>query len=80
MKLTEVNSEFADLPEINILDYLLKYMLEVYMDDYTVLYITNIRAQLHHVTNAVMTGIHDMLPLDKYDDRDSISFNKILKK
>ena len=36
--------------------------------------------QLHHVVNAIMTGIHDVFPPDKYDKEDSISLIKIMKK
>ena len=36
-------------------------------------------AQLHHIANVAMTGIHDVLPTDKDDDEDTISPKKILK-
>ena len=39
-----------------------------------------IRDQLHHVDNTILTGIHDVFPLDKYDKEDAISLKKILKK
>ena len=50
------------------------------MDDYIVLDIPKIQDQLHHVANAIMTGINDILPLDKDDKEDAISLKKILKK
>ena len=50
------------------------------MDDYTVLAIPKIQDQLHHETNAIMTGIHDVFPPDKYDKEDDISIKKVLKK
>ena len=68
VKLTEVNSEFTDLPKSDILDDPFNYMMEVYMDDCIVLATPRRRSQLHHVSNIVMTGIHDVLPLDKDDD------------
>ena len=37
------------------------------MDDYIVLAIPKIQDQLHHVANAIMTGIHDVFTPDKYD-------------
>ena len=55
-------------------------MLEVYLGDYIVLAIPRIQDQLHHVANAIMTGIHDVVPPDKYDKDDAISLKKILKK
>ena len=48
-------------------------MLEVYMDDYIVLAIPKIQDQLHHVANAIMTGIHDVFPPDKDDKQYAIS-------
>ena len=55
-------------------------MLEVYIDDYIVLAIPKIQDQLHHVADAIMTGIHDVFPPDTYDKEDAISLKKILKK
>ena len=49
------------------------------MDDY-VLDIQKIQDQLHHVANAIMTGIPDVFPPDKYDKEDAISLKKVPKK
>ena len=80
VKLTEASPEFVELPKRDISDDPFNYMIEVYMDNYIALDIPRIRYQLHHVSNDVMTGIHDVFPLDKYDDEDAISLKKILKK
>ena len=80
VKSKEVNPEFAELPKSDILDNPFSSMLEVYMNDYTDLSIPRRRDQLHHVSNAVMKKIHDVLPPDKDDDEDAISLKKILKK
>ena len=37
------------------------------MDDYIALAIPKCQDKLHHVTNAIMTGIHDVFPPDKND-------------
>ena len=50
------------------------------MDDYIVLAIPKSQDQLHHVANAIMTGINDIPPPDKDDKEDSISLKKILKR
>ena len=55
-------------------------MLEVYMDDYIAFAIPRRQDQLHHAYNDIMTGIHDVFTLEKYDKEDAISLNKILKK
>ena len=54
--------------------------MEVYMDDYIVVATPKIQDQLHHVANAIMTGIHDVFFPDKYDKEYAISLKKILKK
>ena len=35
---------------------------------------------MYYVANAIMTGIHDVFPLDKYDKEDAISIIFFLKK
>ena len=42
------------------------------MDDYIVLDIQKIQDQLHHVTNKIMTGMHDAFTPDKDDKEDAI--------
>ena len=80
VELTELNSEISELKDKYTSKESLNYMLEVYMDDYIVLDIPKIQDQLHHVDNAIMTGIHDVFPPDKDDKEDAISLKKILKK
>ena len=80
VKLTEVNSEFAELQKKYNSKEPFNYMLEVYMDDCIVLDIPKIQDQLHHVANAIMTGIHDVFPPDKDDKEYAISLKKIMKK
>ena len=80
VKLTEVNSDFAEMPKKYILNEPLNYMLDEYMDDYIALAIPMIQDQLHHVANAIMEWIHDVFPPDKDDKEDAISLKKILKK
>ena len=62
VRLTEVNPEFAELPKSNISDDPCNYMMEIYMDDYVALDILTSRDQPHNVANALMKGIHDVLP------------------
>ena len=54
-------------------------MVEVYVDDFMSLVIPVSREQLHHVTNAIMHGIHDVFPPDNNDNKDSISVKKMKK-
>ena len=57
----------------------LKFLLEVYMDDYIGLAIPTSLAQLRHYSNAVMFGIHDVFPPDTNNDTDPISNKKLEK-
>ena len=54
--------------------------MEVHIDDYIELAISKIQDQLQHVANSIMTGIHDLFPLEKYYKEDAISLKKIMKK
>ena len=54
-----------------------KYILEVYVDDFMSLVIPTSAAQLRHVANAVMKGIHDVFPEDDDDNEDPISLKKL---
>ena len=71
-ELTEVNSYIAELKKKDISKEPFNCMLEVYMDDYIALAIPKSQDQLHHVANAIMTGINDVFPPDKYDKEDAI--------
>ena len=79
MKVTEVNLYFAEITQIYRSDDPFNYMLEVYMYDYIALETPRRRYKLHHVAKTVMTGIYDVLSLDKDDDEHSISLNILLK-
>ena len=66
------------LPESN--DTPLRFVLEVYMDDYIGLAIPTSLQQLRHFSNAVMFGIHDIFPPNDIDDNnDPISAKKLDK-
>ena len=77
LRKTEQHPEFHELPPDGTSP--LKFMLEVYMDDYIGLAIPTSIAQLRHYSNAVMYGIHDVFPPDADDDNDPISNKKLNK-
>ena len=58
----------------------LKYLVEVYVDDFIPLAIPASQEQLDHVTRAVMEGIHDVFPADDNDETDPIALKKLKKK
>jgi hypothetical protein len=57
----------------------LRYSVEVYVDDFMCIVIPTSKAQLDHVTNAIMRGIHDVFPADIIDSNDPISEKKLKK-
>ena len=75
---TEATAEYLALPERSHATAL-KYLLEVYVDDYISLAIPTARKQLKHLARAVMGGIHEVFPADENDSEDSISLKKMKK-
>ena len=75
---TQQHSEQHTLPQTAFEP--LKFVLEVYMDDFIGLAIPSSLSQLRHYSNAVMYGIHDVFPPDTTDDaNDPISLRKLDK-
>jgi hypothetical protein len=72
-------TDFKELPATSESDYNLRCMLEVYVDDFVSLVIPTSQAQLRHVANAIMEGIHNVFPLDDDNGNDPISKKKLLK-
>ena len=70
--------DFDALPETSA-DERLKYMVEVFVDDFVALAIPTSRQQLQHVATAVMSGVHDVFPADEVDEEDPLSLKKMLK-
>jgi hypothetical protein len=69
---TELHDDYLTLPlDTNNAD--LRFLLEVFMDDYIGLAIPTSRRQLQHYSNAVMYGVHDVFPPCNIDDKDPLS-------
>ena len=76
---TTSNDEYKDLPQHRSPnDRPLRYIMEVYMDDFIDLAIATCQRDLDHLASATMTGIHDVFPPAPTPDMDPIS-NKKLK-
>ena len=72
------HEDINSLPELSSTP--LKFVLEVYMDDYIGLAIPTSLHQLRHFSNAVMFGIHDVFPPDTTNNNnDPISTKKLDK-
>jgi len=55
----------------------LRYLVEVYVDNYIGLAIPTPCTQLNHVANSVMCTIHKIVPGDSVDKNDPISLKKL---
>jgi hypothetical protein len=72
--------ETMALPEESTCKDSLKYMLEVYVDDFVNLLILTSQEHLWHMANAIIEGIHDVFPPDQDDRHNPIMEKKLLKK
>ena len=77
--LTITHEDARRLPESLNTNEQLKFLLEVFMDDYIGLTIPTTIGQLRHVSNAVMYGIHDIFPPHSDETMDPISWHKLVK-
>lgn len=78
LSLTQTNTDFINLPATKNTPHM-KYVMEVYMDDYITAAIATEQQHLDHLANATMYGIHDVFPPDIADDTDPISKQKLEK-
>ena len=58
----------------------LKFILEVYINDYNNLAILRCKRDLDHIANAMMHGMHSVFPADDHGDKDPMLVNKLFKK
>ena len=58
----------------------MRFMIEVYVDDYINLAIARSKRDLDHISNATMHGMHSVFPANKDDSEDPISEKKMIKK
>ena len=86
-KYTTTSEEFKKLPDtLPVGCYTLavgqhfKYMLEVYVDDFLGIAIPRSKADLNHLSNALMHGIHDVFPASATGAEDPIAEKKLKKK
>jgi hypothetical protein len=57
----------------------LRYVQEVYVDDFISAIIPTSKEQIKHVARGILHGIHDVFPPSKNDERDPISLKKLKK-
>ena len=69
-------TDFETLPDRSA-NMKLSYVVEAFVDDYIAIAIPTSKEQLAHVVTAVMSGIHDVFPVDSEDENDPISLKKL---
>ncbi len=74
---TKGDSAYQDLPPTATGE--MKYLVEVYVDDFISLAIPTSQEQLDHVARGVLQGIHDVFPANDDDSMDAIALKKLLK-
>ena len=78
LHLTSTNPTFSTLP-LTSPSTDLRYMLEVYVDDFIGLAIAPSQQHLNHLATAMMSGIHSVFPPSQLPETDPISYKKLLK-
>jgi hypothetical protein len=69
----------AELPETSETQKYMRYLIEVYVDDFMALVIPTSLREVTHVGRAVMHGIHNVFPEHVDDATNPIAKNKLLK-
>ena len=75
---TTTDPAYDNLPTANPTEAL-RYMLEVFVDDFIALAIPASREQLDHIATSMMNGIHDVFPPESECESDPISNKKLRK-
>ena len=57
----------------------LRYIIEVYVDDFIAAIIPTTSEEIQHVARGILHGIHDVFPASNDDIRDPISAKKLRK-
>ena len=65
--------EYQALPNVLADSRSLKFMVEVYIDEYINLAMARSKQDLDHISNATMHGMHSMFSANKVDSKDPIS-------
>ncbi|KAL7458421.1 hypothetical protein ACHAWC_009998 [Mediolabrus comicus] len=74
---TKGDAAYQQLPAKS--DGPLRYLIEVYVDDFIPLAIARSKEQLDHVARGMMEAIHDVFPPNEKDEEDPIALKKLKK-
>ena len=76
---TKTSSEYLDLPTAATDSSDMKFIVEVFVDDYIGVCMPRCKQDLDHVSGAILNGIHDVFPPDENDEEDPTSLKKLQK-
>ena len=80
LEYTKGSPEYEALPSASADSCPLKFMIEVYVDDYINLAMARSKHGLDHISNATMHSMHSVSPANKIDRKDPISEKKMIRK
>ncbi len=78
-KLVSADDAVGELPDMPTTNKHLRYLIEVYVNNFMAIVIPTTRQDVTHVGQAVMHGIHNIFLADDNDANDPISKNKLIK-
>ena len=79
LEYTNGSPEDKALPDVSVGGRPLKFMIEVYINDYTNLAVARSKRDLDHISNATIHGMHIVFPANKVDNEHPISEKKMVK-
>jgi hypothetical protein len=77
--LVSADDAVGELPYTPATNKHIRYLIEVYVDNFMAIVISTTQHNVTHVCQGVMHGIHDIFPADDNDVNNPISKNKLLK-
>jgi hypothetical protein len=77
--LLSADDAVGELPDTPATNKFMRYLIEVYVDNFMAIVIPTTQHEVTHVGRAVMHGIHDVFLADDNNANDPISKNKLMK-
>ena len=73
LEYTKGSPEYKTLPDVSADGRTLKFMIEVYVDNYINLAMVRSRKYFVNIPNAIIHGMHSVFPANDVDSKDPIS-------
>jgi hypothetical protein len=77
--LVSVDDAVGELPDTPTTNEFMRYLVEVYVNNFMAIVIPTTQHDITHVSQAVMHGIHDVFLADDNNANEPISKNKLMK-